>query len=59
MCELQSAKTPSQAIKEIGRLIFRQEHGYPPELIMNMDEMPMYFDMVPGRTVSKRGAREV
>ena len=31
----------------------------PPEIILNMDETPTYFDMVPDRTVSKRGAREV
>lgn len=29
------------------------------DLIINMDETPMYFDMVPNWTVSKKGAKEI
>ena len=37
----------------------RARHQYPLELIINMDETPMYFDMLPGQTVNKKGAKEV
>ena len=37
----------------------RQRHDFPVELIGNMDETPLYFDMVPSRTLEKKGAKEV
>ncbi len=37
----------------------RQKHDFPKELIGNMDETPLYFDMVPSRTIEKKGAKEV
>ena len=37
----------------------RSQHNFPLNLVGNMDETPMYFDMVPGSTVEKKGAKEV
>lgn len=38
----------------------RRENGkYPKEMIGNMDETPLYFDMIPSRSLEKRGAKEV
>lgn len=37
----------------------RARHQYSHDLIINMDETPMYFDMVPGHTVTKKGARDI
>ena len=37
----------------------RQKHDFPKELIGNMDETPLYFDMVPSRTLEKKGEKEV
>ena len=31
----------------------------PLELVGNMDETPMYFDMIPGSTVESKGVKEV
>jgi len=28
-------------------------------MILGMDEMPMYFDLIPGRTLSKKGKQQV
>lgn len=39
--------------------ILRSNCLYPVENIINMDETPMYFDMVPSKTVSKKGVSEV
>ena len=39
--------------------ILRAKHAYPARLITNMDETPMYFDMVPSSTISKKGVKEV
>ena len=30
-------------------------YDYPAEMILNMDETPMYFDLIPRRTLSKKG----
>ena len=35
------------------------KHTYPLDLIINMDEIPMFFDMVPQYTITKKGVREV
>ena len=37
----------------------RQKHDFLKDLIGNMDETPMYFDMVPSRTIAKKGMKEV
>ncbi len=29
------------------------------DLVINMDETPMYFDMLPQRTLAKKGSKEV
>ena len=34
-------------------------YDYPREMILNMDETPMYFDLIPGRTLSKKGKHHV
>ena len=44
----------------IGKNLYRYiTNQYSHDLIINMDETPMYFDMVPGHTVTKKGARLV
>ena len=37
----------------------RVAHGFPDDLIINMDETPMYFDMPSSHTEHKKGHREV
>ena len=37
----------------------RENGKYSNELIGNMDETPLYFDMIPSRSLEKRGAKEV
>ena len=37
----------------------RKDGKYSKEMIGNMDETPLFFDMVPSRTLEKRGAKEV
>ena len=44
-------------VKQVKEL--RKVHTYPPELIINMDETPAYFDMPASRTVHKKGARQI
>ena len=39
--------------------VLRVHHGYSSDMIINMDETPMYFDMVPEKTISKKGRKEV
>lgn len=39
--------------------IKRQKHGFPNDLIGNMDETPMYFDMITSRIIAKKGVKEV
>ena len=39
--------------------VLRVRHGYSSDMIINMDETPMYFDMVPEKTISKKGKKEV
>ena len=39
--------------------ILREKHVNPANLIINMDETPMYFDMMPSFTISKKGVKEV
>ena len=59
-----SQKLPPQLERKIEYFlnevpIFRTNHNYPYDLIINMDQTPMYFDMVPERTISKKGVKEV
>jgi hypothetical protein len=37
----------------------REEDNFEDKMIINMDETPMYFDLVPGRTVEKKGVKSV
>ena len=37
----------------------RLEHEFAREMIGNMDETPMMFDMVPGRTIATKGVKQV
>lgn len=37
----------------------RQNGKYSKEMIGNMDKTPLYFDMIPSRSLEKRGAKEV
>ena len=37
----------------------RENGKYSNELIGNMDETPLYFNMIPSRSLEKRGAKEV
>ena len=57
-----SQKLPAQLENKIECYLtqvraFRARHQYPLELIINMDETPMYFDMLPGRTVNKKSVK--
>ena len=59
-----SQKLPAQLERKIESFLtqvraLRARHQYPLELIINMDETPMYFDIVPGYTINKKGARNV
>ena len=37
----------------------RQKYNFSKNLMGNMDETPLYFDLVPSRTIEKKGAKEV
>ena len=37
----------------------RKAYEYPAEMILNMDETPLYFDIIPGRTLSSKGKRQI
>ena len=37
----------------------REEDEFDDNLIINMDETPVYFDLVPGKTVNEKGAKSV
>ena len=39
--------------------MLRENGKYSKEMIGNMDETPLYFDMIPSRSLEKRGAMEV
>ena len=59
-----SQKLPTQLEKKLESFLtqviaLRARHQYPLDLIINMDETPMYFDMVPQRTINKKGAGDV
>ena len=56
-----SQKLPAQLEKKLECFlnevcILRTEHKYPKSLIINMDETPMYFDMVPDGSCYKEGS---
>jgi hypothetical protein len=38
---------------------FREQHNFPDNLIINMDETPIFFDMPRSSTVTGKGAKEV
>ena len=59
-----SQKLPAQLEKKIECFlnevrILRSQYLYPFEDIINMDETPMFFDMVPSKTLPKKGVKEV
>ena len=59
-----SHKLPPELEKKIESFLtqvraLRARYQYPAELILNMDETPVYMDMIPGRTVAKKGSKEV
>jgi len=37
----------------------RKEHDYPLDMIVNIDETPMWFDMTTGKIVHSKGAKTV
>ena len=37
----------------------REDGKYSKEMIGNMDQTPLYFDMIPSRSLEKKGAKEV
>ena len=43
-----------QSVQEV-----RKESKYPDDMIVNMDETPMYFDMTTNKTVNLKGAKTV
>lgn len=45
--------------KDVQNLTVKREWKYSTELIGNMNETPLYFDMIPSRSLEKRGAKEV
>ena len=57
-------KLPAQLEKQLESFVkqvkeLRKAHSFSPELIINMDETPLYFDMPVSRTINKRGARQI
>ena len=59
-----SQKLPAQLERKLESFlnevrVLRVRHGYSPDMIINKDETPMYFDMVPEKTISKKGKKEV
>ena len=39
--------------------VLREHCGYSSDMILNMDETPMFFDIVPQRMIAKKGVKEV
>ena len=37
----------------------RKAHNFSPDMIINMDETPLYFDMPASHTVNKKGERQI
>ena len=59
-----SQKLPAQLEQKLTNFFTEVEKAkisgrYPLALIGNMDETPMYFDLVPSRTIERTGAKEV
>ena len=57
-------KLPAQLEKQLERFMkrvkeLRKAHSFSPELIINMDETPLYFDMPVSRNFNKSGARQI
>ena len=40
-------------------LEIRKQHDFRYELICNMDETPVYFDMVPGKSIDRKGSKTI
>ena len=59
-----SQKLPAQLERKLESFLnhvrlFRKQQEYPLDLIIIMDKTPMYFNMVPERTVTSKGSKEV
>ena len=39
--------------------VVQLSHSFPPQLVGNMDETPMFFDMVPQCTIEQKGVKQV
>ena len=57
-------KLPAELEEKVEKFIenvkvMREAHKFSDEMIINMDETPLYFDMPRSRTVSTMGVREV
>ena len=57
-------KLPAQLEEKLSSFLcdvkaLRAQHGFPNELIINMNETPVYFDMASNSTIEKRGKTEV
>ena len=39
-------------------LKLRDRYHYSPQLILSMDEIPVFMDMVPGQTIAIKGTKE-
>ena len=57
-------KLPSELEAKLEKFVenvkaLREAHGFSDDMIINMDETPIYFDMPSSHTVSKKGVREV
>ena len=57
-------KLPKELEDKLGKFVenvkaLREAHKFSSDMIINMDETPLYFDMPSSHTVSKKGLREV
>ena len=57
-----SQKLPANLEVKLEKLLKQvqgQHEAYecPAEMILNMEETPLYFDLIPGRTLSSKGKR--
>lgn len=59
-----SQKLPAEFERKIESFLtevraLRARHQNPFELVLNMDETPVFFDMIPGRTIAKKESKEI
>ena len=57
-------KLPKELEDKLGKFVenvkaLREAHKFSNDMIINMDETPLYFDMPSSHTISKKGLREV